>query len=280
MKKVAIQGIAGSFHEEAAKKFFKDEEVQIVECRTFRKVCQLIDTDEVDLGVMAIENAIAGSLIENYGLISDFHMKVIGEVYVHIRMNLMALPGVSKDQIQEIHSHPIALKQCAEYIVREFGEISLDDNFDTAGAAKNIIKNHLQGVASIGNERTAELYGLNILDKGVETNTKNYTRFLLLSKHGCEQKENNKASICFEVGHYCGSLAQVLDIFAAHSVNLTKIQSVPIIGKPQDYAFHVDVEWENIENYEQAIHQILKCVSRLSILGEYVRGERNMHDQK
>lgn len=278
MKKVAIQGVVGSFHEDAAQRYFAGEEIEIVECRTFRKVCQMVDEDKVDIAVMAIENAIAGSLLENYGLMRDFHLKISGEIYLHIQMNLMALPGTKKDQIKEIHSHPIALKQCAEYIDGTFGAITLDDSFDTAGAAKNIAKNKLEGIASIGNERTAEIYGLEIIDKGIETNKRNYTRFLILSKHSEVTEEANKASICFEVGHFHGALARVLNIFADNEINLTKIQSVPIIGKPEEYSFHVDIEWENIDKYEHAIHKVLKNVTSLTILGEYVRGERKIYD--
>ena len=234
MKRIAIQGIAGSFHEDAAQRYFKDRDIEIIECRTFRKVCQLVDSDQADFAVMAIENAIAGSLLENYALMSDFHLKIIGETYVHIKMNLMALPGVDKKAITEIHSHPIALKQCAQYIDENFGEISLDDNFDTAGAAKNIAKNNYTHIASIGNKRSAELYGLNILDSGIETNKKNYTRFLILSKHNELNDKNNKASLCFQVGHFHGALAKVLVTFAEHKINLTKIQSVTIIGKPKE----------------------------------------------
>ena len=278
VKKVAIQGIVGSFHEDAAQRYFAGEKIEIVECRTFRKVCQLVDEDKVDVAVMAIENAIAGSLLENYGLMRDFHLKIMGEIYLHIRMNLMALPGVKKEDITEIHSHPIAIKQCAEYIDATFGEISLDDSFDTAGAAKNIVKNQLHNVASIGNDRTAQIYGLELLDKGIETNKKNYTRFLILSKHSDTAEGANKASISFEVGHFHGALARVLNIFAEHEINLTKIQSVPIIGKPDEYSFNVDIEWEDIEKYERAIHKVLKNVTSLQILGEYIRGERKIYD--
>jgi len=278
IKKVAIQGTIGSFHEDAAQRYFADEKIEIVECRTFRKVCQLVDSDEVDIAVMAIENAIAGSLLENYSLMRDFHLKIIGEIYLHIQMNLLVLPGVKKVDIKEIHSHPIALKQCAEYIDGTFGEITLDDSYDTAGSAKNIAKNLLMTVACIGNERSAQLYGLDVLDKGIETNKRNYTRFLILSKHNQLSDESNKASICFEVGHFYGSLARVLNIFAENEINLTKIQSTPIIGRPDEYSFHVDIEWEKIANYEHAIHKVLKNVTSLTILGEYVRGERKIYD--
>lgn len=278
MKKIAIQGVVGSFHEDAAQRYFVNEKIEIIECRTFRKVCQLVDTDQVDFAVMAIENAIAGSLLENYSLMRDFHLKIIGEIYLHIQMNLLVLAGVKKEDIKEIHSHPIALKQCAEYIDSEFGEITLDDSFDTAGAVRNIAKNKLNNIAAIGNARSAKIYGLEILEKGVETNKKNYTRFLILSKHNRVNKEANKASLCFEVGHFYGALAKVLNIFAENQINLTKIQSVPIIGKPDEYSFHVDIEWENLENYEHAIHKVLKNCTSLTILGEYVRGERKIYD--
>jgi prephenate dehydratase len=278
MKKIAIQGIVGSFHEDAAQRYFANEKIEIIECRTFRKVCQLVDTDRVDHAVMAIENAIAGSLLENYSLMRDYHLKIIGEIYLHIQMNLMVLPGVKKEDIKEIHSHPIALKQCAEYIDAEFGEIPLDDTFDTAGAARNVAKNNLRNAAAIGNTRSARLFGLEILDKGIETNKRNYTRFLILSKHNKVYKDANKASICFEVGHFYGALAKVLNIFADNEINLTKIQSVPIIGKPDEYSFHVDLEWEKPENYEHAIHTVLKNVTSLTILGEYIRGERKIYE--
>jgi len=278
LKKVAIQGIVGSFHEDAAQRYFSDEKIEITECRTFRKVCQMVDSDEVDIAVMAIENSLAGSLLENYGLIRDFHLKIIGEIYLHIQMNLMVLPGVKKEDIQEIHSHAVALMQCAEYIDGTFGEITLDDSLDTAGSAKNIAKNKLTNIACIGNERSAQIYGLEVLEKGIETNKRNYTRFLILSKHSQLSEDSNKASICFEVGHFYGALARVLNIFAENEINLTKIQSVPIIGKPDEYSFHVDIEWEKNDNYEHAIHKVLKSVSSLTILGEYVMGERKMYD--
>ncbi|MFA9389162.1 MAG: prephenate dehydratase [Prolixibacteraceae bacterium] len=278
IKKIAIQGIVGSFHEDAAQRYFAGENFEIVECRTFRKVCQMVDEDKVDVAVMAIENAIAGSLLENYGLMRDFHLKIMGEIYLHIKMNLMVFPGVKKEAIQEVHSHPIALKQCAEYIDDSFGEITLDDSFDTAGSARNIMKHKLMNVASIGNDRTAEIYGLEILDRGIETNKKNYTRFLILSKHSDTAEGANKASISFEVGHFHGALARVLNIFAENEINLTKIQSVPIIGKPDEYSFNVDIEWEKIEKYEHAIHKVLKNVTSLNILGEYIRGERKIYD--
>jgi prephenate dehydratase len=278
MKKIAIQGIAGSFHEDAARRYFEDE-INVIECKSFTSVCNLIDSDEVSIAVMAIENSIAGSLLQNYALIRDYHLKIIGEIYIHIQMNLMANPGVNKDDIKTIYSHPIAIKQCAEYLEKNFPDVRLIENQDTAASGKLVHDEKLMDSAAIGNHRTAELYELDILDTGLETNSKNYTRFLILSKHAKPNELSNKASLCFEVGHYYGALANVLNTFAENKINLTKIQSVPIIGKPNEYTFHVDVEWDSVDNYEKALHAILKNVSSLSVLGEYVRGELAIHNQ-
>ena len=273
MKKIAIQGIAGCFHEDAAQNYFEDQEIKIVECNSFQKVCALMDEDKADYAVMAIENSIAGSILQNYSLIRDYHLRIIGEIYIHIQMNLMMLPGVKKEDIKTIYSHPVAIRQCTEYLETYFPNAKIIENQDTAASGKIISENKLKDAAAIGNIRTANLYHLNLVDKGIESNKKNYTRFWILSKHATQSKKNNKASICFEVGHYCGALASVLDIFAKHKINLNKIQSVPVFGKPNEYTIHVDVEYENENNYEEAIHEILKNVSSMSILGEYVRGK-------
>ena len=278
MKRIAVQGMAGSFHEDAALKYF-DEKTEIVECKTFTSVCELIDTDKVDFAVMAIENSIAGSLLKNYQLIRDYHLRIIGEIYLHIQMNLMVSPGVKPADITNIHSHPIALQQSMEYIEKYYPNARLHEGLDTAGAAKYISEEKPKNAAAIANLRSAELYQLEILETGIETNKKNYTRFLILSKHGNVTEGTNKASICFEVGHFYGALARVLNTLAENEINLTKIQSVPIIGKPNEYTFHVDIEWEKPDNYDKAIHQVLKYASSLSILGEYVRGELHIHNQ-
>ena len=276
MKRIAIQGIAGSFHEDAARKYFDGEEIEIVECRSFQSVCELIDTDKVDIAVMAIENSIAGSLLQNYSLIRDYHLRIIGEIYIHIQMNLMVLPGVKRKDIKEIYSHPVSFLQCNEYLEKYFPNVERKELGDNAKVAKIISTGKIEYAATISNLRSAELYELQVIDKGIETNKKNYTRFWILSKHSNHIEKNNKASICFEVGHYYGALARVLNIFAENKINLNKIQSVPILGKPNEYTIHVDVEWEDLRNYDRAIHMVLKSASSLSILGEYVRGELNI----
>ncbi len=279
MKRIAIQGIAGSFHEDAARKYFGDEEIEVVECRSFQNVCELIDSDKVNIAVMAIENSIAGSLLQNYALIRDYHLRIIGEIYIHIQMNLMVLPGVKKKDVREIYSHPVSFLQCNEYLEKYFPNADRKELGDNAKVAKIISNDKIDYAAAISNLRSAELYGLQVIDKGIESNKKNYTRFWILSKHGNPSEGTNKASICFEVGHFYGALARVLNIFAEFKINLNKIQSVPILGKPNEYTIHVDIEWENPENYDHAIHQVLKCVSSLSILGEYVRGELKIQNQ-
>jgi prephenate dehydratase len=279
MKRIAIQGIAGSFHEDAARKYFGDEEIEVVECRSFQNVCELIDSDKVSIAVMAIENSIAGSLLQNYALIRDYHLRIIGEIYIHIQMNLMVLPGVKKKDVREIYSHPVSFLQCNEYLEKYFPNADRKELGDNAKVAKIISTEKIDYAAAISNLRSAELYGLQVIDKGIESNKKNYTRFWILSKHGNPSEGTNKASICFEVGHFYGALARVLNIFAEYKINLNKIQSVPILGKPNEYTIHVDIEWENPENYDHAIHQVLKCVSSLSILGEYVRGELKIQNQ-
>ena len=279
MKKVAIQGIAGSFHEDAATRYFGNEAIDIVECKTFKQVCELIDTDQVDIAVMAIENSIAGSLLQNYGLIRDYHLRIIGEIFIHIQMNLMVFPGVKKKDVKEIYSHPVSFMQCSEYLEKYFPNTERKELGDNAKVAKLIADQQIKNAAAISNLRSASLYGLEVIDKGIESNKKNYTRFLILAKHGNPTEGTNKASLCFEVGHFYGSLAKVLNIFAEYKINLTKIKSVPIMGKPNEYTFHVDIEWDELSNYEHAIHIILKNVSSLAILGEYQRGDLIIHKQ-
>ncbi|QZE12706.1 prephenate dehydratase [Halosquirtibacter laminarini] len=272
MKRVSIQGIKGSFHEDATLKYFEDKEVEIIECSTFKEAVELVDNDKVDLCVMAIENSIAGSLLGNYSLMRQYHLRIIGEVYLHIEMNLLMNKGSICSDIKEIHSHPIALKQCIEFIQKDFPDAVLLEKSDTAGAAKALRDSKRKDVATIGNVRTSELYDLNIMEKGIETNKRNYTRFLILTKKSNGIVSSNKTSICFECGHYHGSLANVLMIFSEYEINLTKIQSIPILGRPEEYSFHVDLEYDNREKYEKAIHKVLKNVSSLSILGEYKKG--------
>ncbi len=265
--KVAIQGIATSFHDVAAQTYF-DEPVAIIECLTFHSLCEKLKHGEADFAVMAIENSIAGSILPNYFLLQDYHFSIVGELYLPIHMHLLALDGVKMEDVKSIESHPMAIRQCSEYLHRLNG-IEIKESDDTALSAKKIKEKKLSDTAAIGNEMTAKKFGLRVLEKHIETHKKNFTRFLILSRKTKSQPESNKASLSFEVAHEVGSLAEVLMSFKENSINLTKIQSIPIIGKPAEYSIHVDVEWKKRKNYNDAIHEVLRKVKNLNILGEY-----------
>jgi prephenate dehydratase len=266
--RVAIQGITTSFHEVAAMTFFGPSQIETVECLSFHDLCESLDKGESNYAVMAIENSIAGSILPNYFLLQSYHFSIIGELYLPIHMHLLTLPGVSREEIRCIESHPMAIRQCAEYIQSLKG-VEVRESDDTALSAKKVRDMKLRDTAAIANEFAAKKFGLQILEKRIETHKKNFTRFLVLSKRSNGQAESNKASLSFEVAHEVGSLAETLMIFKNNNINLTKIQSIPIIGKPSEYSIHVDVEWKKRKSYDDAIHQILRQVKNLNILGEY-----------
>jgi prephenate dehydratase len=272
-KRVAIQGIKASFHEEAAYKFF-GKNIEAVECNSFKETCDKLEKNEADFVVMAIENSIAGSLLPNYTLIRDYGFSVVGEVYLPIQLHLMALPGVKFEDIKVVTSHPIAIRQCIDFFY-DYPHIKIVESNDTAACAKRIQEEKLTDTMAIANSLAAELYGLNILERRVESNKKNYTRFLILKKDKTDEgKKINKASICFQVGHKAGSLATVLNIFAEQDVSLTKIQSMPVLGKRNEYYFYVDLEWPSTEKYDKAIRKALKYTSNFNILGEYQKNDK------
>jgi len=270
--KIAIQGCRASFHEEAAFKYF-GEEVEIVECESFKKTCELLKQKKVDYIVMAIENSIAGSLLPNYNLLRDYKFHIVGEVYLNIQQNLMVLPGVKLADIKNIESHPIAIRQCEEYL-SELDGIKITEGMDTAASAKKIADNQLRDTAAIAGHLAAKIYGLEILEKRIETNKKNATRFLILSNDVVEQKNANKASLSFQTGNTVGSLATILQCFAEQNINLSKIQSMPVIGKRNEYDFFVDVEWKKQGDYDAAIRKVLKHSINFNIMGEYVKNEK------
>ena len=271
--RVAIQGIATSFHEIAAMTFFgPTAKLETVECLTFHALCESLDKGDSNYAVMAIENSIAGSILPNYFLLQSYHFSIIGELYLPIHMHLLALPGVRREDIKCIESHPMAIRQCAEYI-NSLSNVEIRESDDTALSAKRVKELKLKDTAAIANEFAAKKYGLEILEKRIETHKKNFTRFLVLAKRSDGLTESNKASLSFEVAHEVGSLADTLMIFKNNNINLTKIQSIPIIGKPSEYSIHVDVEWKKRKSYDDAIHQILRKVKNLNILGEYKKGK-------
>ncbi len=268
---MAIQGIRASFHEEAAFKFF-GENIETIECNSFKQTFQKLEAGKADFVVMAIENSIAGSLLPNYSLLREYNFPVIGEVYLPIQLHLMALPGVKFEDIKTVTSHPIAIRQCSDFL-DEFPDLKVVESSDTAACAKKIKEEQLMDTVAIANTLAAKLYGLNILERRIESNKKNYTRFLILTDKQREIKDATKASLCFQVSNDVGSLAKVLNILADKEINMSKIQSMPVLGKRNEYNFYVDVEWADTKNYEDAIRKILKYTINFSILGEYIKND-------
>ena len=269
--KVAIQGIATSFHEVAALSYFKDP-IETVECLTFHQLCESLKNGYSDFAVMAIENSIAGSILPNYFLLQSYHFSIVGELYLPIHMHLLTLPGVQLSDIKTIESHPMAIRQCSEFLQGIIG-VEVRESDDTALSAKRVKELKLRDTAAIANEFAAKKYGLQILEKRIETHKKNFTRFLVLTKRRDSAPESNKASLSFEVANEVGSLADALTTFKDHMINLTKIQSIPIIGKPSEYSIHIDVEWKRRKSYDEAIRKVLQQVRNLNILGEYKKAK-------
>ena len=264
---VAIQGIAASFHEIAAITYF-GEDIRTVECLSFQALCEALKDGRADHAVMAIENSIAGSILPNYFLLQEYHFSIVGELYLPIHMHLLALPGVKLSGIKTIESHPMAIRQCTDFLNGLKG-VEVRESDDTALSARKVSEGNLTATAAIANERAAKLFGLHILEKRIETHKKNFTRFLVLTRRCRPAGDANKASMCFEVAHTVGSLADVLTMLKSNNINLTKIQSIPIIGKPSEYSIHIDVEWKGRKHYDSAIRELLMQVHNLNILGEY-----------
>lgn len=274
MKRVAIQGEIGSFHDITAHHYFEGEQMQVVCCSTFEEVFENMKQDPTMIGIMAIENTIAGSLLHNYELLRESGCTIVGEHKTHISHCLCALPEQKMEELTEVHSHPVALAQCRRYLSRH-QNLKIVEDEDTAGAAKWIAENNLKGVAALCHADAARLYGLEVLENNVEDNPHNYTRFLVLSNPAKADflralNEANKSSIVFSLPHEEGSLSQVLSILTFYRINLTKIQSLPIIGREWEYLFYVDVTYDNLTRYRQSIDAITPLTRDLVILGEYI----------
>lgn len=269
--KVAIFGTAASYHDLAAQKFY-GQEVDIVECFTFRQCCEMLKVNNVDYAVMAIENSIAGSILSNYNLIDEYDLRIIGEQYLKIELHLLALAGVKMEDLEYIHSHPMALAQCSEFLVR-YPQMKIIEQGDTASCVKNIRDKNLRNTAAIANSLAAETYGLSVLASNIENNKQNFTRFIVLSKGDSKPEYPNKASLCFRLKHEVGTLSDVLNVIRKNGITLSKIQSVPVMGEPMEYAFHTDVEWEQYSQFQEALKKIQKKTRDFSVLGEYVKAK-------
>jgi prephenate dehydratase len=272
---IAIQGAAASFHHQAAALYFNDNPVEITECRSFEQVCATLNQGKVNFAMMAIENTFTGSLLSNYGLLQRYPFHIIGEQYLHIEQHLMAIPGQKVKDIQVIHSHPIALNQCNVFL-ESHPHIVAIEKYDTAGSARDIGEEQLMGVAAIAGMQAARLYGLEILARNIENLKQNQTRFLVLSRNDNETVKNpDKASVCLEAAHKVGSLMEVLQVFYRNQINITKIQSVPIPGKPYQYQFHLDLEWGEGMGLDSAIDELKHCTFSRRVLGIYKKGLRD-----
>ncbi|MBO5189114.1 MAG: prephenate dehydratase [Alistipes sp.] len=271
MKRVAIQGIAGCFHETAAHRFFADEPIEVVPCNSFEELFARLEADQELMGIAAIENTIAGSLLPNHELLRHSGMRIIGEEKLRISHMLCALPGQRLDDITEVRSHPIALMQCGNFLKR-LPEARIVERDDTAGSAREIAEGGLQGVAAICGEDAAAMYGLEILAHAIETNRHNFTRFLIMAHPEAMSEpaaDSNKASLLFTLPHTQGSLSKVLTVLSFYDVNLTKIQSLPIIGREWEYRFYIDVTFDTLNRYHQAIEAVRPLTSDFLTLGEY-----------
>lgn len=275
-KKIAIQGGYGAFHEIAALQYFGEEDIEIVPRNTFKDLFKALKQKQVDFGITAIENSLAGSILPNYNLLLDSKMKIIGEIYLRIKQNLVALPGQKISDIKEVYSHPMAILQCQTYF-DDYPNIKLIDSIDTALSAKEVADKQQYGIAAIASEQAAKKYGLEIIAESIETNKVNYTRFLILhDRNGdlFQDRNVNKASLSFDLADQIGSLSKILSIFSFHEINLTKIQSMPIIGKDWEYQFFIDVEITDYDRYQHALAAIGPFTSDLHILGEYYKGKK------
>lgn len=280
MKRIAIQGVIGSFHDIAAHRFFEGEDIELICCNTFEDVFDAMKQDSNVIGLIAIENTIAGSLLHNYELLRESGTTIIGEHKLRIQHSIMCLPEDDWSTLTEVNSHPVALMQCREFL-KQHPNLKIVEAEDTAGSAEMISRQGLRGHAAICSKFAADLYGMKVLQEGIETNKHNFTRFLVLSDPWKSDEYRprtsiNKANIVFSLSHSEGSLSQVLSIFSFYKINLTKIQSLPIIGREWEYLFYVDVIFNDYLRYKQSIDAVTPLTRELKILGEYEEGSSTL----
>jgi len=280
MRKIAIQGVPGSFHDIAARRYFENEEVELLCCDTFEEVFASLKKDPSTVALVAIENTIAGSLLHNYELLRESGMTIVGEHKLRIRHSIMCLPEEDWADLQEVNSHPVALMQCRNFLTQH-KELKVVEVADTAGAAADISRQHLLHHAAICHRDAADIYGLKVLEEGIETNKHNFTRFLVLASpekagHLRDLRQTNKASVVFSLPHEEGSLSAILSVLSFYKLNLTKIQSLPIIGQEWQYLFYIDLSFEDYTRYRQALNAITPLTRELKLLGEYEDGKQSI----
>jgi prephenate dehydratase len=272
MKKIAIQGAEASFHDVAAKQFFGND-INVLPCDTFVDCFKLLKNEEVDHAVVAIENSLYGSINEVYDLLQKHRFWIAGEVYLRVAQCLIGLPGTKLEDIREVHSHPVALAQCEAYLDTKLPEAVRFEHHDTAGSVADVKKWGDPAKAAIASREAAQLYGLEVLAEEIETNKQNYTRFVVLSKQGSEPKGANKTSLIMVTAHAPGALYHALGAFANNDVNLTKLQSRPIIGQAWHYMFYVDVTAAtNSPQWHKVSRELKDQGCEVTVLGTYKAG--------
>jgi prephenate dehydratase len=272
VQKVAIQGINGSYHGIAARNFFEGQRaVELIDCNTFRDVIETVKNMPSVAGAIAIENTIAGSLLNNHELIRASGLMVVGEYKLRISHCLAALPGTILEQIEEINSHPMALMQCESFL-EKLPHVRIVERDDTATSARLVCQNQSKGHAAICGVEAAKIYGLEVIAESIESNKHNFTRFLIVMSSKLAEffdREKNKASLVFAVHHSVGSLSQILTVLSFYGMNLTKLQSYPLIGTAWEYLFYVDLTFDDYARYQRALDAVLPLAGELKILGEY-----------
>lgn len=269
--KISIQGDRGSFHEVAARQYFGSS-VEILPCSTFDMTLSAVKERIADFAVMAVENSRSGSLLYNYTLIRESGLRVIGEHNLRIKQNLLSIPGQTISSIREIHSHPVAIAQCMEYLSRLKG-VKFIETDDTAGSARWISENKRKGIAAIASTSAASLYNLEVLAEGIETYRHNFTRFLVCSEIQPDMDGPDKASVCFSLGHQPGSLASLLVMLAERDINLTRIQSIPKMSDSWQYLFYLDLEFSRETDTGDLFRLLKESTGDLEILGVYTKNE-------
>ena len=268
MKRIAIQGYPGCFHEEAARLFYGDE-IAIVACDTFEGLYKALGEGRADAAVMAVENTVSGGLVRNFELLRSHDVPVRGEIYLRIQQNLLALPGQTLDDIREVRTHYMAINQTRDFF-EECPWIKVVESEDTAKSAEQVAREGLRGVGAVASLLSAKLYGLDVLRESIETYKENFTRFVILDKAlEIPSPQIDKASLCFTLPHTPGSLSHILTILSFYGMNLTRIQSLPIPGRQWQYFFYADIRFDTCERYRQAISAVRPLVEDLQVLGEY-----------
>ena len=270
--KIAIQGGPASFHDVVARQYFEHQQMDIIPCMTFQQVCAQLSSGQADYAVMAIENTLAGSILGNYTLLQQYPLRIIGERYLRIEQNLLALPGQTLADINVVRSHPMALLQCSKFLQTHPAMQALESS-DTAESAREIREKNLQRVAAVASRLAAERYNLDILEERIEDFKDNYTRFLILSREArINEPDTNKASAILRLYHRVGELGRVLEVFKQHHINLSLIQSIPNPIRQSEFSILLDLEYDLIDRFNEAIATVSAISIDVNILGIYRRG--------